>query len=118
LSQRVKRVSGQPLDQTDAAQEPSASRAPKPPGQTRLHNKAVVSRSAREQMFKDAVIEFAGGGRESVVVKNLSLTGARIDASHGLSLPDRLRISIPAIGLYRSARVVWQDHQSAGIVFE
>ena len=123
LSQRVKRVSGQPLDEPDPAREPASGRsggraAPGSgagPGSSR---KSVNSRSAREPMFKDAVIELPGGGRDSVVVKNLSLTGARIDASHGMSLPDRLFISIPSIGLYKSARVVWQDHQSAGILFD
>jgi hypothetical protein len=115
LAERIKRVSERLPDASDRPgvdARPVGQKAGGSPPRTRTSN-----RSPREATYKDVQIELPGGGRVTGVVRNVSATGARIDFSQRMSLPAKVRVSISGLGVFRNARVVWQDERSAGIVF-
>jgi hypothetical protein len=66
----------------------------------------------------DGVIETRPGVRQQVAVRNASQTGVRIEFATSVSLPDRVLLSAPALGLRCWARVVWKDARSAGLELE
>lgn len=74
-------------------------------------------RSQREPHFKQAVLILETGQKLTVVLKNLSETGARIEMRERMPLPDRVVLSEPMLGLKRSAQIAWQVDGMAGLRF-
>jgi hypothetical protein len=52
------------------------------------------------------------------MVTQLSTSGARLNVSSSVSLPDRFEISIPQRGVKFRARLVWRHGDQAGVEFE
>lgn len=74
-------------------------------------------RAEREPHFRNGVLVLGGGQRLSVIIKNLSATGARIDFFVKTDLPDEVVLNEPTLKLMTRARVVWRLEGSAGLEF-
>jgi hypothetical protein len=79
-----------------------------------------VSRPTREErraVFKNGILEFTGGAKLDVVVKNVTTKGARIEFHERVMLPGEVQFASPMLGIRKRARVVWQDENTAGLEF-
>lgn len=52
------------------------------------------------------------------LVRNLSETGAKLEVSGAVTVPDRFELDIPRKGERRRARIVWRREGEMGIAFE
>lgn len=75
------------------------------------------ARAPRQPVFRHGALVFEDGRRLSVVIKNLSTTGARIEFFVRTSLPDTMVLTEPTLPLKCRARVVWQREGVAGLRF-
>jgi hypothetical protein len=80
-----------------------------------VSNKA--QRSPRDPLFKPAAVQLTAGDRFSVVIKNLSREGARLEFFRKHVLTERLYLVEQTLPLAAWARVVWQADGAAGIRF-
>jgi hypothetical protein len=99
LANRVRRL----------ATEPASSAADVPPR---------ASAPEREATFSFGAVETSCGVREGVIVRDVNIRGARIDFTRALTLPRRVLLVAPGMGLRRWAEVVWRDGRSVGLKFE
>lgn len=74
-------------------------------------------RAEREPHFRNGVLLLPGGQRLSVIIKNLSDTGARIDFFVKTELPGEVVLNEPTLKLMTRARVVWANEGAAGLEF-
>jgi hypothetical protein len=74
-------------------------------------------RATRQPMFRTGVLITSGGGRQTVAIKNLSDTGARIEYHTRTELPPVVMLAEPTLKLMKKARVVWQGEGVAGLEF-
>jgi hypothetical protein len=72
----------------------------------------------REPTFVHGTLEIAPGVREGVAVRNVSGDGVRVDFARNFTLPDRVFLSAPGMGLRAWAQVIWRDARSAGLKLE
>jgi hypothetical protein len=74
---------------------------------------------ARRRVYLGGLIETAAFLPEiACIVRDVSLTGARIRVGAGAILPQRLVLHVPMRGERRTVRVVWRDGEAAGLAFE
>jgi PilZ domain len=71
----------------------------------------------RHRVSKAAKIEFLDS-TISCVVRDLSLTGAAIEASVRSGIPERFTLIMPDDGLRLSCRVAWRREYRMGVAFE
>lgn len=105
------------------------SRGRKPPASTPLRQRIELIRTRphapppaalrtdRIAVYRQTTIELVTGGRLAVVVKDVNDTGARITFYSDVTLPDRVFVSEPSLGLHKWAYVVWQERGVAGLAF-
>ncbi len=74
-------------------------------------------RAKREATFKQGTITTRGGERVPVVIKNVSVTGARIEFFRDVTLGDHVLITEPTLRLNIWAEVMWQSRGAAGLKF-
>lgn len=74
-------------------------------------------RAPREAIYRSATIVTLGGAQRNVALKQLSVTGARIEFHSREPLPEQFVLIEPIRGLRRRVRVVWQDDFVAGVAF-
>lgn len=89
---------------------------PPPPSEKAVWHKPK-DRAEREPHFRNGVVQLAGGQRLSVIIKNLSATGARIDFFVKTELPDEIVLQEPTLKLMTRARVVWRAEGAVGVEF-
>lgn len=76
------------------------------------------NRSAqRRRVLKAGTIEF-GGGAIDCTVRNMSGTGAALDVSSPVGIPDRFNLILPADGRHMPCHVVWRKEKRIGIAFD
>jgi len=66
--------------------------------------------------LKAGTIEF-GGGAIDCLVRNLSSTGAAIEISSQVGIPEKFTLFIPGDGLHLSCDVVWRKNCRIGVTF-
>jgi hypothetical protein len=71
---------------------------------------------ARHRVLKAGTIEF-GGGAISCTVRNFSDTGAALDVTSPVGIPERFTLFIPADGTSLSCAVVWRKEKRIGVRF-
>jgi hypothetical protein len=71
---------------------------------------------ARHRVLKAGTIEF-GGGAISCTVRNLSDTGAALDVTSPVGIPDRFTLFVQADGTSLSCTVVWRKEKRIGVRF-
>lgn len=72
----------------------------------------------RHRISKAARIEFTGGRPIDCVVRDLSLTGAKIQVSTQVGVPKCFVLVIPDDGLRLPARIAWRKDFHVGVAFE
>lgn len=72
----------------------------------------------RVRTFLKAVIEFNNGAAKiDCTVKNISPTGARLDVTSAVSLPNEFSLSIPHRGEVLRVQLVWREKEAIGVRF-
>ena len=74
-------------------------------------------RAARQRVLRAATIEFAGGGI-SCTVRNMSDSGAMLDVTSPVGIPEYVSLVIPTEGKHLSCHVVWRKEKRIGVTFE
>ena len=73
--------------------------------------------AARHRVLKAGTIEFNGGGL-SCTVRNISSSGAALDVTSPVGIPERFVLVVPADGLHLPCHVVWRREKRIGIAFD
>jgi hypothetical protein len=71
----------------------------------------------RQRVLKAGTIEF-GGGAISCMVRNLSSTGAALDVTSPVGIPEHFTLVFPADGLHVPCHVVWRKQKRIGVAFD
>jgi len=71
---------------------------------------------ARHRVLKAGTIEF-GGGAIDCTVRNFSDTGAALDVSSPVGIPERFTLIIQAEGTHLACTVVWRKERRIGVKF-
>jgi len=71
---------------------------------------------ARYRVLKAGTIEF-GGGAIDCTVRNFSDTGAALDVTSPVGIPERFTLFIPVDGKHLSCTVVWRKEKRIGVRF-
>jgi PilZ domain len=72
--------------------------------------------SQRRRVLKSGTISF-GGGAIDCTVRNLSETGAALDVTTPLGIPDTFDLLIEAEASRWRSRVVWRKEKRIGVAF-
>jgi PilZ domain len=70
----------------------------------------------RHRVLKAGTIEF-GGGAIDCMVRNMSNTGAALDVSSPIGIPEHFTLVFPADGLHMPCHVVWRKEKRIGVAF-
>ena len=70
----------------------------------------------RHRVLKAGTIEF-GGGAIDCTVRNFSDTGAALDVTSPVGIPDRFTLFIQADGTSLACTVVWRKEKRIGVKF-
>ena len=71
---------------------------------------------ARHRVLKAGTIEF-GGGAIDCTVRNFSDTGAALDVTSPIGIPDQFTLFIQAEGKHLACTVVWRKEKRIGVRF-
>ena len=71
---------------------------------------------ARRRVLKAGTIEF-GGGAIDCTIRNFSDTGAALDVTSPVGIPEHFTLFIPADGKHLSCTVVWRKEKRIGVKF-
>ena len=72
----------------------------------------------RNRVYYGGMLAFnARNSTLACVVRNYSKRGARIEFENSAALPDRVDFEVQRRGLACPARLVWRDHNAAGLAF-
>ena len=71
---------------------------------------------ARHRVLKAGTIEF-GGGAIDCTVRNLSDTGAALDVTSPIGIPDHFTLLVQADAKHLSCTVVWRKEKRIGVRF-
>lgn len=72
--------------------------------------------SLRQRVLKAGTIEF-GGGAIDCTVRNISESGAALDVTSPLGIPERFTLVV-SDGMHRACRIVWRKEKRIGVKFE
>jgi len=70
----------------------------------------------RHRVLKTGTIEFGGGGIDCVVRK-MSDTGAALEVTSPVGIPDHFTLVIPQDHAARPCRVMWRKEKRIGVAF-
>ena len=70
----------------------------------------------RHRVLKAGTIEF-GGGAIDCTVRNFSDTGAALDVSSPVGIPEHFTLFIQAEGMHLPCTVVWRKEKRIGVRF-
>ena len=73
--------------------------------------------AVRQHVLKAATIEF-GSGEIRCVVRNISATGAALDLSSPIEIPEHFTLALPADGQQMPCHVVWRNDRRIGVAFD
>jgi hypothetical protein len=73
--------------------------------------------AARHRVLKAGTIAFADGGCISCVVRNLSATGAALDVTSPVGIPDTFKLLVEQDHASYDCRVVWRTERRIGVTF-
>ena len=71
---------------------------------------------ARHRVLKAGTIEF-GGGAIDCTIRNLSGTGAALDVSSPVGIPDHFSLFVQADGTHLACTVIWRKEKRIGVRF-
>jgi PilZ domain len=73
-------------------------------------------RAPRHRVLKAGTIEF-GGGAIDCLVRNLSTSGAALEVSNQVGIPDRFILVVPGDGLHLPCHIAWRKERRIGVTF-
>ncbi len=76
-----------------------------------------IERAVRQAAFRQGALILADGEKLSVALKDISVTGARVEYFVRRELPDIVILVEPTLRIKSRARVVWQRDGIAGLAF-
>ena len=71
----------------------------------------------RHRVLKAGTIEF-GGGAIDCTVRNVSATGAALDVTSPVGIPQHFTLVVPADGTHHPCHVVWRKEKRIGVRFD
>ncbi|MBR0858548.1 PilZ domain-containing protein [Bradyrhizobium liaoningense] len=71
---------------------------------------------ARHRVLKAGTIEF-GGGAIDCTIRNLSDTGAALDVTSPVGIPDHFSLFVQSDGIHRPCTVIWRKEKRIGVRF-
>jgi hypothetical protein len=74
--------------------------------------------ATRKRVLKQGTLAFAGGGGIDCTVRNISITGARIDIASPMGLPHSFTLVIKTDQFLRRCHPVWSKETRIGIAFD
>ncbi|OYU88503.1 MAG: pilus assembly protein PilZ [Bradyrhizobiaceae bacterium PARB1] len=75
-------------------------------------------RHPRQRVLKRGLLTFNGGGGIDCTVRNMSVSGARVDVASPIGVPNQFHLVIEADGFIRRGRPVWSSERQIGIAFD
>jgi hypothetical protein len=76
-----------------------------------------IERAVRQAVFRQGALILANGEKLSVAIKDISVTGARVEYFTRNELPELIVLVEPTLRIKSKARVVWQREGVAGLAF-
>ncbi|MGL4264218.1 MAG: PilZ domain-containing protein [Afipia sp.] len=76
-----------------------------------------LRKSPRRRVLKAGKISFSGGA-VTCTIRDLSATGAALEITSPIDVPDEFTLVIEMEHLKRNCRVVWRKDRRLGICFE
>jgi hypothetical protein len=76
-----------------------------------------IERALRQAVFRQGALILADGEKLRVALKNISVTGARVEYFTRRELPEIVILVEPTLRIKARARVVWQRDGVAGLAF-
>lgn len=72
----------------------------------------------RYRVLKRGTIAFGGGGGIDCLVRNLSVSGARVDLPDAMNVPSTFVLVIEADQFMRRCHSVWSESGRLGVAFD
>jgi hypothetical protein len=76
-----------------------------------------VQRAPRHRVLKAGTISFGGGAGISCTIRNLSDTGAALEVTSPIGIPQEFILLVEADHSSRQCRVVWRKEHRIGVAF-
>jgi hypothetical protein len=73
--------------------------------------------SSRRRILKAGTIEFGGSGIDCTV-RNISETGAALEVTSPLFIPERFTLFVPSDHFKRPCHIVWRKEKRIGVEFD
>jgi hypothetical protein len=73
--------------------------------------------ATRHRALRAGTIQF-GGGSTNCMVRNLSSTGAMLNVTSSVGIPEHFTLVLSPDGRHMPCRVVWRQEKRIGIMFE
>jgi hypothetical protein len=77
---------------------------------------AETRKAPRHRVLKAGTIEF-GGGAIDCTIRNLSGTGAALEITSQLGIPEQFTLVVPADALHLHCHIVWRKERRIGVAF-
>jgi PilZ domain len=74
-------------------------------------------RATRHRVLKAGKIEF-GGGAIDCTVRNLSSSGAALEVTSPIGIPEKFNLVVAGDGLHLPCHVVWRNSARIGVTFD
>ena len=71
----------------------------------------------RNPVLMSGAIEFAGGTK-SCLIRNISISGASLDVTNPLDIPERFNLVFKADRTQIPCHVVWRQEERIGVAFD
>ena len=81
-------------------------------------NRVEKRAAPRRRVLKHGMLAFLGGGGVDCTVRNISLTGARVDIANPAGIPAAFTLIIETDKFMRRCHTVWSSDQRIGLTFE
>ncbi|HWX05972.1 MAG TPA: PilZ domain-containing protein [Bradyrhizobium sp.] len=72
----------------------------------------------RHRVLKGGTLAFSGGGGVDCTVRNISSSGARVDISNPVGLPEAFTLVIETDHFRRRCHAVWSSEKCIGVAFD
>ena len=71
----------------------------------------------RKTVLMSGAIEFAGGTM-NCLVRNISISGAALEFTNPLDIPERFDLVLKADGTHIPCHVIWRQAEQIGVAFD
>ena len=73
--------------------------------------------ASRRQVLMSATIEF-GGATTGCVVRNMSISGAALDVTSHIGIPEQFELVFKSDGVRIPCHIVWRKDEQIGVAFD